>query len=71
MDEKRNNNENLRVEFSKKTWKVLAESCQGAEGLAMTKILDLYGLDISDLDLFKIIKLSSKLSPPRCDPSPN
>ena len=54
MDEKRNQNENLSVEFSQKTWQVLAESWVGAEGLAMTKIADLYGLDISDLDMSKI-----------------
>ena len=45
MDEKRNDNENLGVEFSQKTWAVLAESWAGAEGLAMTKIADLYGLE--------------------------
>ena len=56
MDEKRDENENLGVEFSQKTWKVLAESWVGAEGLAMTKIADLYGLDISDLDMSKIEK---------------
>ena len=67
MDEKRNQNENLGVEFSQKTWQVLAESWVGAEGLAMTKIADLYGLDISDLDISKIEKLTKKESTPRCD----
>ena len=69
MDEKRNQNENLGVEFSQKTWQVLAESWVGAEGLAMTKIADLYGLDISDLDISKIEKYTKKQSAPRCDPS--
>ena len=69
MDEKRNQNENLGVEFSQKTWQVLAESWVGAEGLAMTKIADLYGLDISDLDISKVEKLSEKQSTPRCEPT--
>jgi len=56
IDEKRANNENLGIEFSQKTWEVLAEAWTGAEGLAMTKIADLYGLEISDLDLSKIKK---------------
>tara|TARA_Y100001968_G_scaffold210282_1_gene193414 strand:+ start:484 stop:858 length:375 start_codon:yes stop_codon:yes gene_type:complete len=67
MDKKRNQNKNLSVEFSKKTWQVLAESWVGAEGLAMTKIFDLYGLDISDLDISKIEKHTKKESTPRCD----
>ena len=58
MDEKRNNNENLGVEFSRKTWVALAESWAGAEGVAMTKIAELYGLEIADLDM-------SKISPPK------
>ena len=58
MDEKRNDNENLGVEFSQKTWVALAESWAGAEGLAMTKIADLYALGIADLDM-------SKISPPK------
>ena len=58
MDERRNNNENLGVEFSQKTWMALAESWARAEGLAMTKIADLYGLEIADLDM-------SKISPPK------
>ena len=69
MDEKRNQNENLSVEFSQKTWQVLAESWVGAEGLAMTKIADLYGLDISDLDMSKIEKRTKGQSTPRCEPT--
>ena len=69
MDEKRNQNENLGVEFSQKTWQVLAESWVGAEGLAMTKIADLYGLDISDLDMSKIEKRTKGQSTPRCEPT--
>ncbi len=69
MDEKRNQNENLSVEFSQKTWQVLAESWAGAEGLAMTKIADLYGLDISDLDMSKIEKRTKEQSTPRCEPT--
>ena len=68
MDEKRNQNKNLSVEFSQKTWQVLAESWVGAEGLAMTKIADLYGLDISDLDMSKIEKRVKEQSTPRCEP---
>ena len=67
MDEKRNENENLAIEFSQKTWKVLADSWIGAEGLAMTKIADLYGLEISDLDLSKIEKLSAKTKETKFD----
>ena len=69
MDEKRKQNENLSVEFSQKTWQVLAESWVGAEGLAMTKIADLYGLDISDLDMSKIEKRTKEQSTPRCEPT--
>ena len=69
MDEKRNQNENLSVEFSQKTWQVLAESWVGAEGLAMTKIADLYGLDISDLDMSKIEKRTKEQRTPRCEPT--
>ena len=69
MDKKRNNNENLGVEFSQKTWSVLAEAWAGAEGLAMTKIADLYGLEISDLDISKIQKNTSSDSNPKCNPS--
>ena len=69
MDKKRNNNENLGVEFSQKTWAVLAESWVGAEGLAMTKIADLYELDISDLDISKIEKRTKEQITPRCDPT--
>ena len=67
MDEKRERNENLGVEFSQKTWKVLAESWAGAEGLAMTKIADLYKLEIADLDISKIEKVNEKQTTPRCD----
>ena len=69
MDEKRNQNENLSVEFSQKTWQVLAESWVRAEGQAMTKISDLYGLDISDLDMSKIEKRVKEQSTPRCEPT--
>ena len=69
MDKKRNNNENLGVEFSQKTWAVLAESWGGAEGLAMTKIADLYGLKIDDLDISKIERLNEKPNSPRCEPT--
>ena len=60
MDERRNNNENLGVEFSQKTWVALAESWASAEGLAMTKIADLYGLEIADLDMSKISPLKEE-----------
>jgi len=69
IDQKRANNENLGVEFSQKTWGVLAEAWTGAEGLAMTKIADLYGLEISDLDLSKIQNLNGKDSMPKFNPS--
>ena len=69
MDKKRNNNENLGVEFSQKTWAVLAESWAGAEGLAMTKVAELYGLEIADLDISKIEKLNEKSNPPQCKPT--
>ena len=69
MDKKRNNNENLGVEFSQKTWAVLAESWAGAEGLAMTKIADLYELQIADLDISKIEKLNEQSNPPKCKPT--
>ena len=69
IDKKRANNENLGVEFSQKTWSVLAESWTGAEGLAMTKIAELYGLGISDLDMSKIQKLDGNDSPPKCTTS--
>tara|TARA_B100000700_G_scaffold254811_1_gene287236 strand:+ start:9662 stop:10030 length:369 start_codon:yes stop_codon:yes gene_type:complete len=69
IDKKRANNENLGIEFSQKTWEVLSEAWTGAEGLAMTKIADLYGLEISDLDLSKIQKLNGKDIKPKCNPS--
>ncbi len=57
IDKKRANNENLGVEFSQKTWSILAEAWTGAEKKAMTKIVDLYKLEISDLDLTKNKKI--------------
>ena len=69
IDRKRAENENLGVDFSQKTWKILAESWTGAEGLAMTKIADLYGLEISDLDISKISKLDRNDRSPKCTPS--
>ena len=36
IDKKRADNENLCIEFSQKTWDVLAEAGTGAEGIAMT-----------------------------------
>tara|TARA_Y100001968_G_scaffold246803_1_gene231103 strand:- start:278 stop:652 length:375 start_codon:yes stop_codon:yes gene_type:complete len=69
VDKKRANNENLGIEFSKKTWGVLSEAWIGAEGLAMTKIADLYGLEISDLDLSKIQKINGNESTLKCNPS--
>ena len=69
IDEKRTNNENLGVKFSQKTWRILAESWIGAEGLAMTKIAELYGLEISDLDISKIHRLDGNESSPKCSPS--
>ena len=69
IDQKRANNENMGVEFSQKTWSVLAEAWTGAEGLAMIKIADLYGLGISDLDISKIQKLDGNDSSPKCAPS--
>ena len=69
IDKKRAINENLGVEFSQKTWSVLAESWAGAEGLAMTKIAEIYGLEVSDLDISKIKKLDENESSPKCTPS--
>ena len=57
IDKKRKNNENLGIEFSQQTWTVLAESWEKAEGLAIEKIADLYGLDMLDLDLSQIQKM--------------
>tara|TARA_Y100001968_G_scaffold286927_1_gene287966 strand:+ start:522 stop:896 length:375 start_codon:yes stop_codon:yes gene_type:complete len=68
-DQKRANNENLGIEFSQKTWSVLAEAWTGAEGMAMTKVAELYGLEISDLDISKIKKLDKNDSHPKCSPS--
>tara|TARA_B100000700_G_scaffold131327_1_gene146924 strand:- start:237 stop:611 length:375 start_codon:yes stop_codon:yes gene_type:complete len=69
IDNKRTKNKNLGVEFSQKTWSVLAEAWTGAEGLAMTKIAELYELEISDLDISKIQKLDGNESSPKCAPS--
>ena len=69
IDKKRTQNENLGVEFSQKTWSVLAEAWTGAEGMAMTKISELYGLEISDLDISKIQKISGNDSSPKCTQS--
>tara|TARA_B100000700_G_scaffold98603_1_gene111035 strand:+ start:114 stop:488 length:375 start_codon:yes stop_codon:yes gene_type:complete len=69
IDKKRADNENLGVEFSQKTWDVLAQAWMGAEGMAMTKIADLYGLEIADLDISKIQSLNEKDSTPKCNPS--
>ena len=69
IDKKRAHNKNLGVEFSQKTWSVLADAWTGAEGLAMTKISELYGLEISDFDISKIQKLDGKESSPKCTTS--
>ena len=69
IDKMRADDENLGIEFSQKTWLLLAEAWTGAEGLAMTKIAELYGLEISDLDISKIQKLDGKESSPKCTPS--
>ena len=69
IDRKRADNENLGVEFSQKTWTILAEAWTGAEALAMTKTADLYGLEISDLDISKISKLDRNDGSPKCTAS--
>ncbi len=69
IDGKRANNEKMGIEFSQKTWTILAEAWIGAEGLAMTKIADLYGLEISDLDISKIQKLEVNDCSPKCTSS--
>ena len=69
IDKKRANNENLGVEFSQKTWSVLAEAWTSAEGLAMIKIAKLYGLEVSDLDTSKIQKVDGNDSSPKCTSS--
>ena len=68
IDQKRAINENLGIEFSQKTWRALAEAWTGAEGFAMTKISELYGLEISDLDLSKIQKNNGNNNTPKCTP---
>ena len=67
IDQKRANNENMGVEFSQKTWSVLAEAWTGAEGLAMSKIAELYGLGIADLDISKIEKHINDPKTPSCN----
>ena len=69
IDKKRANNENLGVEFSQKTWSILAEAWTGAESLAIIKISELYGLGISDLDISKIQKLDGNDTSPKCSKS--
>jgi len=69
IDKERADNEKLGVEFSQKTWSILSEAWIGSEGLAMTKIADLYGLDISDLDISKISKLDGNDSSLKCTSS--
>ena len=66
IDKRRANNENLGIEFSQKTWLILAEAWTGAEGLAMTKIAELYGLEIADLDISKIQKMNGDENAPKC-----
>ncbi len=51
MDSKRDLNENFGVKFSQKTWTALAEAWRGQEGIAMSKIADLYGLEMEDFEL--------------------
>ena len=51
MDSKRDLNENFGVEFSQKTWTSLAEAWRGPEDIVMTKIADLYGLEMEDFEL--------------------
>ena len=69
MDKQRASKEDMGIEFSQKTWLALTEAWTGAEGLAMTKIAELYGLEISDLDISKIQKLDGNDSSPKCTPS--
>ena len=69
IDKKRAENENLGIEFSQKTWSVLAEAWTGAEGIAMTKVANLYGLEISDLDISKIKKRDKNDGHSKCTPS--
>ena len=66
IDIKRANNENLGIEFSQKTWLFLSEAWTDAEGLAMTKIAALYGLEASDLDTSKIHKNNGSDIAPKC-----
>ncbi len=50
VDKRRSSNENLGIEFSQKTWAILAESWFGSESEAIRRISDLYGLTISDFE---------------------
>ncbi len=68
IDQKRADNENLGVEFSQKTWRVLADEWIGVESKAMIKIAEIYGLDVSDFDISKIQKLDDNNSTPKCNP---
>ncbi len=61
IDKKRSNNENVGIAFSQRTWEILAEAWKGAEGLAMSKIADLYQLDLSDIDISKIKSHNGKV----------
>jgi len=65
IDQKRENNENLGIEFSQKTWEVLAEAWTASESLAIAKIADLYGLGIYDLDLSPIKKNNGNKHTPK------
>ena len=69
MDNQRNINENFGVEFSQKTWAVLAEAWVSTESIAMTKIAELYGLEIADLDISKIQSPNKQSITPKCNPT--
>ncbi len=69
IDKKRADNENLSIEFSQKTWDILAHAWTGAEGIAMKKIVDLYGLEVSDLDIYKIQNPKDNGNMPKCSSS--
>jgi len=66
MDEKRTDNENFSIEFSQKTWVALAEAWIEAEGLAMRKIADLYGLKVTDFEISKISPAKDSNCPDNC-----
>ena len=42
------------IEFIQKTWDILGQAWISAEGISMSKIADLYGLEASALDISKI-----------------